>query len=232
MPTYMWGLRGNAPAVFLYSEGKGTVRPERLPPVALHQETTFPSDGEVIVRVDPEQPCRFPLHLRIPPYAENAQVRVNGEAADSVPAGEFHVVERLWSPGDTVQLHLPMDMRCQANENSVALIRGPLVYAYFHDAQPAPVVFHGRRGRFAGDVSLCLDPTRVHQFVQEEDVPEGQVGPALCVPGTVRAHRPMFASTSANSEVQGQQQLSVRLLPFVNQGSIQGEYRVFIDYQE
>lgn len=221
MPTYLWGLRGNAPAILLYSESEGTLRPEGLPTVTLRQETRFPSDGEVMIYIDPEQPYQFPLHLRIPPYVKKAMVGVNDNVAVSAAAGDFHVVERLWSPGDSVQLHLPMEVGCQAGEDSIAVIRGPLVYAYFHGAQPAPLVFHGRRGRFADDVSLNLDPTHLHQLVQ--------VGPALRIQGTVRAQRPMFASASANAGTQGRQEVPVRLLPFVNQGSIRGEYRVFID---
>ena len=67
MPTYLYGLRNNGPAVLLYTASEALLRPAGLPAVRLTQQTGFPSDGAVSIRVDPQQPAAFALHLRIPP---------------------------------------------------------------------------------------------------------------------------------------------------------------------
>ena len=74
MPVYLYGLRHNAPAVFLYGASTATLHPAGGPAVTLAQETAFPSSGQVTIRVDPGSPATFPLHVRIPPYASGARI--------------------------------------------------------------------------------------------------------------------------------------------------------------
>src|SRR6185436_9070174 len=119
--------------------------------------TDFPSGGEVLLHVEPPEPVRFALHLRIPPYAEGATARVGEEAAVPAPAGDFYVIEREWRPGDAVRLLLPLPLRCQANEHAVALVRGPLVYAGFQGAQDDAPELAGQRGGYPEDIVLELD---------------------------------------------------------------------------
>ncbi|MEZ4830801.1 MAG: glycoside hydrolase family 127 protein [Caldilineaceae bacterium] len=103
MPTYFYGLRNNAPAVLMYSESGGVLRPEGLPAVTLRQETNFPASGNVTIHVDPESAARFALHLRIPPYAAGASARIGDETVHG-EAGDFLVIEREWQPGDRVEV--------------------------------------------------------------------------------------------------------------------------------
>jgi len=230
MPTYLYGLRDGAPAVLLYSESEATFRVTGLPAVTLRQETDFPSSGAVTLHVQPEQAARFPLHLRIPPYAQGAMAQVGDEGPLAAQAGDFLVIEREWKPGDVVKLSLPFPLTCQANDHVAALVRGPLVYAYFQDAQADAVVFHRHRGRFPEDGVLVIDPDRPGSGVQEEPVQDGLLGPALRVPGYIQARAPMFSTSRANSALSGRQEESFLLLPFVNQGAVRGEFRVFMEY--
>jgi len=230
MPVYLYGLRNGAPAILLYTESEAILRPPGLPAVTLRQETDFPSSGTVTITIQPERVATFPLHLRIPPYAAGATAQVGEEEPISAQAGAFVVIEREWKPGDTVRLSLPFQVTCQANDHLIALVRGPLVYAYFQDAERDPVVFHNRRGLYPEDVVLHVDPRQLGDGVQEEPAHDGLLGPALRVSGHIRAGAPIFASSHGNSELRGQQEESLLLLPFVNQGAIRGEYRVFMDY--
>jgi hypothetical protein len=231
MPTYLYGLREDNPAVLMYTASQATLRPPGLPAVTLRQETDFPSSGTVILHVDPEQPAEFALHLRIPPYAAGAELRVGEDEPTAVPAGDFCLVERKWKRGDSVQLSLPFRLGCQANDRVLALTRGPLVYAYFQDAQADPVVFHHRRGRYPEDVVIAVDPDRLDPGVREEPAPEGLLGPALRLSGHTRAQAPIFAAGAANQALLAQEEQSFLLLPFANQGAIRGEYRVFVEYE-
>jgi uncharacterized protein len=229
MPTYLYGARDGAPAVLMYTESDVTLSLSELPDVRLRQETAFPAEGDVVLRVDPEAPARFALHLRIPTYAAGAAVEVNGEQVDVV-AGSFAVIDQEWQPGDVVRLSLPLKVTAQANEDVVALTRGPLVYAYFQDAQAEAMVFHGRRGMYPEDVVLELDPEA--PLVTEGEGPVALLGPALSVKGYVRSKAPIFAQDPGNAQLCGVEPLTVTLLPFVNQGAVRGEYGVFMGYRK
>jgi hypothetical protein len=230
MPTYLYGLRAGNPAVLMYTESQAILRPPGMPTVRLRQETEFPSNGKVTIHVDPEQAAEFGLHVRIPSYATGAKVQVGDGDPSAVQAGEFAVIEREWKPGDVVQVTLPFRTTCQANDHALAVIRGPLVYAYFQDAQTDPVVFHHRRGQYPEDAVLYIDPNQPGASIQEEPAADGLVGPVLRVPGRIRSKAPVFASSSANARLPGSEALSLVLHPFVNQGAIRGEYRVFMEH--
>jgi DUF1680 family protein len=230
MPTFLYGVRDGGPAVLMYTDSQAVLRPPGLPAVTLRQETDFPSSGEVTIYIDPEQAAEFGLHLRIPPYAAGAELWVGEDEPVAVQAGDFAVIERIWKGGDLVRLSLPFRVTCQANDHILALIRGPLVYAYFQDAQADPVVFHHRRGRYPEDAVLEIDPDLPDKGVQEEPAPDGLLGPTLRMTGTLRPRVPLFAAADANSRLPEREEQSLVLLPFANQGAIRGEYRVFMEY--
>jgi hypothetical protein len=231
MPTYLYGLRQGAPAVSLYTESEIVMNAPGLPPVRLRQETNFPSDGTVTLYIHPETPARFPLHLRIPPYAAGASVQVGTEAPVCEETGNFIVIEREWQAGDQVKIDLPLPLRLQSNDRLAAILRGPLVYAYFQGTQPDPVVYFGRRGRFPEDVVLSFDPCDLQTCVAEEPAQEGLLGPALQIPATVGSKAPMFAHEEGNVELPPATPEKVSLLPFANQGAIRGDYAVFMPYK-
>jgi len=228
LPTFLGGVRGGAPAINLYNDSTLTVVPEGLPAITLQQTTDFPSGGRVTIRVTPDEPARFPVHLRIPPYAEGATIQVG---SDTPEAGGFAAVERLWHAGDTVTLTLPLPLRYQSDDRMGALMRGPLVYAYFQDAQQDPHVFHDRRGLYPEDVVLHIDPDAPGKCVEEIDGPEEFVGPQLKVQGHIESRAPIFATARGNADRPTKQAETVLLHPFVNQGAVGGEYAVFLPYE-
>lgn len=120
--------------------------------IRLTQQTGYPYDGNIELKITPEEPTEFELALRIPTWAGEKfvpgelyhyqtssgdwQVQVNGSAAEAEMDRGFAVVKRTWSPGDKVQLTLPMPVhanRCiqkvNANRDRIAITRGPLVYS-------------------------------------------------------------------------------------------------------
>jgi hypothetical protein len=147
------------------------------------------------------------------------------------PAGDFLTLEREWRQGDQVTLSLPLPLACQANDHVAALSRGPLVYAYFQNAQKDPVIFYGHNGRYPDDVTLEIAPDQLAGGVAEEPAPEGLLGPALRVPGRIEGQSPMFAAGRGNGEVTAPHEESLVLLPFANQGALRGDYGVFMRYR-
>jgi DUF1680 family protein len=102
--------------------------------VRLIQETDYPWDGKVKITVDAD--ASFSLHLRIPAWCENAAVSVNGQPVEGpLQPGAHLEIDRIWQPGDIVEMVLPMPVRLVEshpylfeNAGRVAAFRGPLLY--------------------------------------------------------------------------------------------------------
>jgi DUF1680 family protein len=104
--------------------------------VVLEQETDYPWEGHVRIDVRAAEARTFALMLRIPGWTNRAAVTVNGRPAGvEARSGEYCALNRAWSPGDIVELEIPMAPRLlEANPlveetlNQVAIQRGPVVY--------------------------------------------------------------------------------------------------------
>ena len=105
-------------------------------PVELEQKTDYPWEGRIEINVTkmPDEP--FDIMLRIPAWADDAKITVNGENVnEKVEPGTYCQLRRNWSPDDQVILELPMRVKLmEANsrlenlKNKVAVVRGPIVY--------------------------------------------------------------------------------------------------------
>ena len=103
----------------------------------LTQQTDYPWDGRIRIKVDDVQKGGgFLLRLRIPGWAQDAKLTINGRPAkvDCRPAS-YAAVERNWVAGDVIELDLPMPVRIiiadpfiEQTRNQVAVMRGPIVY--------------------------------------------------------------------------------------------------------
>ena len=97
--------------------------------------TDYPWDGTVTIQVAEAPAGRWELALRVPNWAEQPMLTVNGTAVDTAPADGWWVVGREWNDGDEVVLVLPLeprftvaDQRLDAARGAVAIEYGPLVY--------------------------------------------------------------------------------------------------------
>ena len=105
--------------------------------VRLLEETDYPFRGKVRITVNPASPLQFPLKLRIPGWAPNSSLRVNGNSQPAPEAAGFATIERIWKNGDIVELEFPMPPRLTRGFNdSISIERGPLVLSY-------PIASHG-----------------------------------------------------------------------------------------
>jgi len=152
IPGMMYAQRDRQIWVALFAAGQACIRlgGDR---VVLRQTTRYPWDGHVQIAVEPEaQAERFTLHVRVPGWARDqptpgrlyryadepgadAEVRVNGQRTDADMEKGFTTIDRVWRPGDLVDIALPMpvrrivtDERVADNIGKVALERGPIVY--------------------------------------------------------------------------------------------------------
>jgi uncharacterized protein len=126
--------------------------------VGLTVETDYPWQGTVRVRVDEAPDGEWTLSLRVPAWAEGAELHVDGDRQEAA-AGSYAAVRRAWKAGDVVELTLPMDVRLTAADDRidavrrcVAVERGPLVYAVEQVDQDDGAVVDDLRVDVAGPV--------------------------------------------------------------------------------
>lgn len=131
---------------FEISKGSKKVR------VVVQQESDYPWDGRIKVRVDPEQSAAFALKLRIPNWARGEAIplglyqfvspqvqpivyKVNGQIVLPKIADAYATFGRKWQKGDVVEFELPMQAQriaahplVKADTLRQAFKAGPLVY--------------------------------------------------------------------------------------------------------
>jgi DUF1680 family protein len=126
--------------IWLHQYATGTVRTGAL---ELAVRTDYPWSGTVGITVSAAEPGEHTVALRLPGWCAGGQVRINGAAVTSAPSRGYVTLRRPWSPGDRVDLDLPMpprltwpDPRIDAVRGCVAVERGPLVYCFEDVDQP------------------------------------------------------------------------------------------------
>jgi hypothetical protein len=110
--------------------------------VLLTQTTDYPFDPRIHLTLQPSRPITFTLHLRIPAWAEQPTLAINGTPHPITAERGFTAITRLWHPEDTVTLTLPCTLRLGAlpansgpdHANLVALLYGPIVLFALHQA--------------------------------------------------------------------------------------------------
>lgn len=102
--------------------------------VRLRQETDFPAEPTTRITVRTENPTTFVLRVRVPAWISGpVTVRLNDEPMSiAAPTASYIEIERDWSDGDCLEVHLPMQLTAcpMPDDNTVvAFLMGPLVLA-------------------------------------------------------------------------------------------------------
>ena len=152
LPSYAYAKDATGYRVNLFMGGAATFSDTKSGRVRLVQETRYPADGVVRVRVEPERSARFALRIRIPGWARGVEnpfglyvsdaqldwsVRLNGATVANVDVQNgYAVFTRDWRAGDEVELRLDVRERLvraapQVKDvaECVARMRGPVLLA-------------------------------------------------------------------------------------------------------
>ena len=145
--------------------------------VSIDERTEYPFRDTINLVISPAKAIYFPLRLRIPSWAKNATVLVNGEAQKGVTAGTFLLVQRTWQFGDSVTIRFPMELRGERwYHDSISVERGPLVYSlrigqsWRQEKQTGPAKDWELFPTSPWNYALIIDPDRINEAfkVQEE----------------------------------------------------------------
>ncbi|HVO62754.1 MAG TPA: beta-L-arabinofuranosidase domain-containing protein [Terriglobales bacterium] len=156
IPESMWGrLSGGGFALLLYNRARAStvIETKQGPlPVNFEVDTDFPSTGNVIVRVNLQEPGEFPLALRVPAWTKRFIAITNGNTKTGTP-GRFLVITKRWQVNDEVHINMDMNDRLVDGAPSYA------GYFAFHHG-PQVLALDGRLS-FAALGEVRVDPGRM-----------------------------------------------------------------------
>ena len=131
-----WALMKDKHGLILNYYGPSTMVAKLKPglSVTIAQQTDYPVDGRIVIRVTPSKAAEFALRLRIPHWSGKTSVRLNGKAVSPVKPGQYAVIDRKWKPNDTIDLKLDLSLHYWTGQKEcqglASVYRGPLLLAY------------------------------------------------------------------------------------------------------
>ena len=133
---WAYGLAENGVSVNLYGGNQLHTKLLDGSTLKLKQETLYPWEGKVKISIQECKKEAFDFLLRIPDWAAETRVKINGqEAKSAIVAGQFTKINRQWKKGDVITIDMPMEAtfieghpRIEEVRNQVAVQRGPVVY--------------------------------------------------------------------------------------------------------
>lgn len=134
--------------------------------VTLEQETDYPANGKVRLRLSLPRPEEFTVALRIPEWCR--QMTVNGQ----VVSGNRTALRQTWKDGAVIDVSILLEgrlLRMGGEQEAVAIVRGPVVLS--------------RDARFAGpDMEALLTPGDREETIALDPVRESGVWMAFKAP--------------------------------------------------
>ncbi|MBN2183191.1 MAG: glycoside hydrolase family 127 protein [Sedimentisphaerales bacterium] len=208
IPLLIYGVGNEAVFVNQFVDSTVEIKLDSGNIVSLKQETNYPSDGTIVIKVHPKKPSSFTLYVRLPAWCQNPSLNVNGQAVGDSGPGTYAKLDRKWKDGDSVTLSLPMRpkwvKRLNNDEEVWALTHGPLVYAIdtiWWDKSLSEAL-----GDVPNDLSdvvkLAIYESGPDASLKLIDAPAGTLGPAYSVVITLTNNRREMVS----------------ILPFANVG--------------
>ncbi len=151
MPNYIYAQTDDRIYINLFVPSTTTFETKKGN-LELTQNSKMPWDGNISATLQPENPVKSKLYIRIPGWATDSPVpgnlysflnkssakpvfKVNGEEIKPKMDGGYAVITKTWQVGDLVEIGFPFEIRkIKANENieddrgKMALQLGPIVY--------------------------------------------------------------------------------------------------------
>ena len=150
-PGYMYAVKDSKLYVNLFAGNTATIQVGGKD-VVLEQQTNYPWDGDITIKVGKTKAKAFDMLIRIPEWVDKQPVpsnlyrfsddvlgsytiMVNGQSVNGQLVNGYLSISRQWKKGDVVTIHFDMPVRTvKANaavkddRGRIAVERGPLVY--------------------------------------------------------------------------------------------------------
>ncbi|MDR8391931.1 glycoside hydrolase family 127 protein [Aliifodinibius sp. S!AR15-10] len=174
--NFAYGVSDEGLYVNIYGGNRMSTTLQDGSKLSVTQQTDYPWEGTISLKMEEVPDNEFSFFLRIPGWADKADIKVNGQSIDTkANPGTYAEINRQWSPGDQITLQLPMEVKLlesnplvEANRNQVAVKRGPIVYSMesvdapddesiFNIAIPSDIEFNQVRSKIGSSRVVALE---------------------------------------------------------------------------
>jgi len=165
--NYMYSISKEGIYCNLYGGNHLTTQTAGGEAIELIQESAYPWDGAVRIKVVKAPTGSTGFFLRIPGWCKQASLKINGKPADiRLQSATYASIRRQWKSGDLIELNLAMPVTLiesnplvEETRNQVTVKRGPIVYCLESADLPA-----GKR------VSDILIPSQTKWTLQQRTI--------------------------------------------------------------
>ena len=152
LPGYVYAVKDRNIYVNLFLSNSANLSIDHKK-ISLSQDTRYPWDGDVAIKIDENKAGTFGMKIRIPGWVQNHpvpsdlyyysddlrpkySVMVNGKSVPAALTSDgYYTILRKWRKGDVVRVHFDMDVRTirannkvEADRGQTAIERGPVLY--------------------------------------------------------------------------------------------------------
>jgi uncharacterized protein len=213
--NYVYSISDKGVYVNLYGSNNLSAVLKDGSSLKLAQETDYPWDGNIKIKLQQTSGKVFSIFLRIPGWCDDAKLLINGKASSiKLISGEYAELNGKWSKGDQIELVLPMPIKLiesnplvEETRNQVAVKRGPVVYCL-----ESMDVLKGSR-IFEVAIPLKNDLKPKHMIIDHTDM--------VCLEGTAKRIENSGQKGQLYHEVSelAAQSIPVRLVPYYAWGN-------------
>ena len=123
----------NGLAAVLFCASSVTAKVADGTEVNITEETHYPFEEQVQMRINTPKTVDFPLYIRIPAWTKNARILLNGSTVHAtLLPGSYARIAREWKDGDILTIHFPMETKVRqwaVNQNSISVDYGLLTFS-------------------------------------------------------------------------------------------------------
>ena len=151
LPGYVYAVREKEIFVNLFISNEAMIQVGKRK-VSIVQKENLPWEGKVGISVNPDDPVKFTLRIRIPGWALDEEIpggryksgnkidqpvklAVNGINTEIIGERGYAVITRKWIAGDKIEIEFPMPVRKVSaiekgsrDTGKIAFQRGPVIY--------------------------------------------------------------------------------------------------------
>ncbi len=123
-------VKDNVVKLALYMPGTITI-PLKKGDFSFTQETNYPFDHQVKIKIDKAPSSKVSLGLRIPKWADAYIIHLNGKTSlEGTDHTFFKTISRRFKTGDVIEVAFKTAPKIDDRGNGVAVNYGPLVFSY------------------------------------------------------------------------------------------------------